>query len=203
MKYTLTALALIGTLACGGAEQSEMAMMKRGAAADKTAQTSAASADKETAPTEANEASEVKEQKVVKTDAEWRALLSPLAYQVLRKSATERAFTGEYWNHKEDGEYLCGACGAVLFDSADKYRSGTGWPSYTQPAADKSLVKAVDPMAPWPGTFEVKCARCDSHLGHVFPDGPQPLGTRYCINSVALKFSPRAKESPSEEKGGE
>ncbi len=187
MKHTLAALALIGALACGGAEQSEMAITKRGAEAETAAKIKTAA----------------KAEKVVKTDAEWRAQLSPTAYQVLRKSATERAFSGEYWNHKEDGKYLCGACEAPLFDSTDKYRSGTGWPSYTKPVADKSLVKAVDPMAPWPGTFEVKCARCDSHLGHVFPDGPEPLGTRYCINSVALKFSPRAKESPSEEKGAE
>ena len=185
MKHIFAALALVGTLACGGAEQSEMAMTKQPAETEK--------------PT----ASSAKVEKVVKTDAEWRALLSPLAYQVLRKSATERAFTGEYWNHKEDGEYLCGACGAVLFDSSDKYDSKTGWPSYTKPSADKSLAKAIDPLAPWPGTFEVKCARCDSHLGHVFPDGPEPLGTRYCINSVALKFSPRADESPSEEEGAE
>ncbi len=193
MKYVLAPLALIGTLACGGAEQSEMAMTKPSAETEKAAEIKTAE------PT----AAAAKVEKVVKTDAEWRAQLSPLAYQVLRKSATERAFSGEYWNHKEDGEYLCGACGAVLFDSSDKYDSKTGWPSYTKPTADKSVAKAIDPMAPWPGTFEVKCARCDSHLGHVFPDGPEPLGTRYCINSAALKFSPRAEESASEEAGGE
>ena len=195
-KHTFAALALIGALACGGAKQSDTAKTMQPA---DTVQ--AAKSAKAKAPTPHPTAAKL--EKVVKTDAEWRAQLSPLAYQVLRKSATERAFSGEYWNHKGDGLYLCGACGFALFDSNDKYDSGTGWPSYTKPSAETSVSKAVDPRMPYPGTFEVKCARCDSHLGHVFPEGPEPHGTRYCINSVALKFSPRAEETPSEEKGAE
>lgn len=195
-KHTFAALALIGALACGGAKQSDTAMTKQPADTVKAAKSAKAKASTPMPTAAAQE-------KIVKTDAEWRAQLSPLAYQVLRKSATERAFSGEYWNHKENGLYLCGACGAALFDSIDKYDSGTGWPSYTKPSAENSVSKAIDPLAPWPGTFEVKCARCDSHLGHVFDDGPEPLGMRYCINSVALKFSPRAEETLSEEKGAE
>lgn len=123
------------------------------------------------------------------TDAEWQARLSPEQYAVCRCSATERAFTGRFWNHKEAGTYVCAACAAPLFASTAKYDSGSGWPSYWQPL-DASAVSEHADHSHGMERVEVKCARCGSHLGHVFPDGPPPTGLRYCINSAALDFVP-------------
>ncbi|MFC4729647.1 peptide-methionine (R)-S-oxide reductase MsrB [Coralloluteibacterium thermophilus] len=128
-------------------------------------------------------------EKIEKTEAEWRAELSPEQYAVCRCSATERAFTGKYWNHKAPGTYLCAACGAELFASADKYDSGSGWPSYTRPVSPEA-VSGHEDTSHGMRRIEVRCARCASHLGHVFPDGPPPTGLRYCINSAALDFRP-------------
>jgi peptide-methionine (R)-S-oxide reductase len=126
---------------------------------------------------------------VTKTDEEWRAQLTPQQYEVLRQKGTERAFTGEYVNNKEDGTYTCAACGAELFSSGTKFDSGTGWPSFTDPM-NTEHVELHDDRSHGMVRTEVTCKRCGGHLGHVFPDGPGPGGQRYCINSCSLDFKP-------------
>ena len=129
---------------------------------------------------------------VTKSDEEWRAQLTPEQYYVTRQHGTEMAFTGPYWNEKAAGLYSCVCCGERLFASETKFNSGTGWPSYYAPLTGEAVSEYTD-RSFFMRRTEVRCAKCDAHLGHVFPDGPKPTRLRYCINGHALKFTPRSE----------
>jgi len=130
--------------------------------------------------------------KIEKSDSEWKQELTPEQYRVCREKGTEPAFTGKYYNSKDKGTYRCVACGAELFDSSTKYDSGSGWPSFYQPASSEN-VETHEDLSHGMRRTEVMCSSCGAHLGHVFPDGPRPTGLRYCINSAALNLEPEKK----------
>jgi peptide-methionine (R)-S-oxide reductase len=169
-KALLTLLLLAGSLACDSAAPASA----EGPAAEKKGNHVHAANSTE---------------KVVKTEEEWKKILTPEQYQVLRKKGTERAFTGELNDQKGKGTYVCAACGQQLFSSAAKFDSGTGWPSFWQPI-DPKAVDTEEDRSFFSVRTEVLCARCGGHLGHVFTDGPRPTGLRYCMNSVSMKFVP-------------
>ncbi len=129
------------------------------------------------------------DRKIEKSDEEWRAQLSPEEFHITREHGTERAFTGPYWDSKQDGIYHCVCCGEPLFDARTKYNSGTGWPSFWQPLSPDVVEEEAD--FSWGVRTEIRCAKCDAHLGHKFDDGPNPTGSRYCMNGTALKLEPR------------
>jgi peptide-methionine (R)-S-oxide reductase len=141
------------------------------------------------------------QERIEKSDAEWKATLTPEQYRVMREKGTERAFTGEYWETKARGTYKCAACGEPLFSSDTKFDSGTGWPSFYDPISPDAVATESD-YSHFMRRTEALCSRCHAHLGHVFPDGPKPTGQRYCMNSISLAFEPADSAPASDAEKG-
>ncbi|MBX3007859.1 MAG: peptide-methionine (R)-S-oxide reductase MsrB [Melioribacteraceae bacterium] len=132
-------------------------------------------------------------EKIIKSEEEWKKVLTEEQYRVLREKGTERAFTGKYWDHTEEGKYKCAGCGEILFESQTKFDAGCGWPSFYKPVDNKVIDENVD-TSHFMVRIEVLCSKCGGHLGHVFNDGPNPTGLRYCINSVSIEFEKKSVE---------